>query len=104
MAEHAECTQKFTQNMTYEQFCANELVHDYCAFHLLQLGELVTGVDAELRKNHPEIPWDVMKRLRDRMAHHYKMVEWSIVWDTITRDIPGLLPTLLQLLRQLKSK
>ena len=41
-----------------------------------------------LQSTAPEIPWDVMYGMRNRIAHDYFEVDLDVVWQTIQRDLP----------------
>lgn len=40
--------------------------------------------------NHPEVPWLEMRGMRNKMIHEYFDVDWDMVWDTVTDDLPKL--------------
>jgi uncharacterized protein with HEPN domain len=64
--------------------------------HLLEIiGEAASGVSEEYRKNHPQIPWPQMIRMRNRLIHGYFDINLDIVWQTVTHDLPMLLNLLL---------
>ena len=54
------------------------------------IGEASENVPDEVRSRFPEIPWD--SRMRDRVVHVYFGVDYEILWNTVTKDIPLLLP------------
>ena len=37
--------------------------------------------------------------MRDRVAHAYFGVDYAILWDTVTEDIPALLPEMRRVIR-----
>ena len=58
--------------------------------HLVELvGEAASQVPASVRKEPPEVPWAKAIAMRHRLVHGY-----DIFWDTITRNLPGLVETL----------
>ncbi|RAN79128.1 hypothetical protein B5P43_14370 [Bacillus sp. SRB_336] len=32
--------------------------------------------------------WSLIKRMRDRLAHHYEGTDYEAVWDTLVVDLP----------------
>jgi uncharacterized protein with HEPN domain len=47
------------------------LVFDAVRVRLIEIGEAVKGISAELLTTEPTIPWDQMERMRDNLAHRY---------------------------------
>jgi hypothetical protein len=45
-----------------------------------------------LQGSAPEIPWDVMYGMRNRIVHDYFEVDMDVVWQTIQRDLAVLRP------------
>lgn len=61
-------------------------------FSILQIGELSGGLSDDFKKETADrVMWGPMKAMRNTVAHNYGNVDHSIVWETITRDIPALL-------------
>lgn len=54
------------------------------------VGEAANKIDPDLKAKYPFIPWREMGDLRNRIIHHYFGVDYEIVWDTVTREIPNL--------------
>jgi uncharacterized protein with HEPN domain len=50
----------------------------------------VRTADPDFTARHPQIPWDVMYGMRNRIVHDYFEVDLQIVWQTIQRDLPTL--------------
>jgi uncharacterized protein with HEPN domain len=36
------------------------------------------------------IPWKKVAGMRDVVIHDYLSVDWNIVWDTVSKDLPRL--------------
>ena len=43
---------------------------------------------------HPQIPWDVIKGMRNTLVHEYFRVRLDVVWETVERDLPTLVKEL----------
>lgn len=39
---------------------------------------------------YPEIPWDLIYGMRNRIVHDYFEVDLEVVWRTIKQDLPSL--------------
>lgn len=57
---------------------------------IIQIGELVAGLDENFIQKHSEIPWRQIKGMRNIYAHDYDIIDNDMVWETITEDIPKL--------------
>ncbi|MGH7797378.1 MAG: HepT-like ribonuclease domain-containing protein [Candidatus Binatia bacterium] len=44
----------------------------------------------EAKDTHPEIPWNDMIGMRNRLIHEYFRINLQTVWDTLQNDIPRL--------------
>lgn len=55
---------------------------------IIKIGENVARLSAETTEAHPEVPWSSIKRMRDRLAHHYEVTDYGAVWDTLVVDLP----------------
>lgn len=55
----------------------------------------------KVRIARPEIPWDAMYGMRNRIIHDYFEVDLDVVWQTLRRDLPVLRAQIVQLLARL---
>lgn len=85
---------KHTKNLTLTDLEKNEILVDSVMFRLIQISENSDKLTAEFKLYHREIPWKAMKGMRNKIVHEYGNVDMSVVYDTITNDIPELLAEL----------
>ena len=88
----------YCSGYTYDSFCVDTKLVEACVFNLSQMGELCHIADASFMKRHPEIPWNEMYGLRNRIVHDYDGVNLHLVWEIIREDIPVLRDTLEKLI------
>ena len=62
------------------------------------IGEAAARVSAETQAKHPEIRWPGIIGMRHRIAHGYDEINFDIVWEVATVDLPPLIATLEQIL------
>jgi uncharacterized protein with HEPN domain len=58
------------------------------------LGEAASRMSDEMRATHTGIPWRAIISMRNRLIHAYFEINTAIVWQTVTQEIPALLPQL----------
>jgi uncharacterized protein with HEPN domain len=94
MIEAAEAALEFSEGESKEQFSGDRLVA-YAVVRAVQLvGQAARGVSDELQAAHPEIPWRQMIGMRNVVVHDYADVDLALVWKTVRKDLPDLIPCL----------
>lgn len=71
-------------------FDADELVQTWMVHHLQIIGEAVGKLDDGFKAKHPEVPWAVIKAMRNVLVHFYFGVNLDMVWKTVIEDVPAL--------------
>lgn len=80
----------YTNGVTYGDFLGNRLLQDGVIRQLEIMGEAARSVSDELRSKYPNIPWQQMIDLRNRMIHAYFNIEYQIIWEIVKYDIPNV--------------
>jgi len=92
---------------TIQDFTAGVSLADYLLDRKLQLaveraieiiGEAARLVSAELKAQHPEIPWRQVVAQRNVLAHDYGEIKQDRIWLVATNRIPELVAQLQPLL------
>jgi uncharacterized protein with HEPN domain len=58
------------------------------------VGEAAARVSRPRRKRHPEILWSQIISLRNRLIHGYDVIDFDILWQILTVDLPALIAML----------
>ena len=58
------------------------------------VGEAATQVTEPTRQRLPEIPWERIVGMRNRLVHAYFDINLDIVWTTVQGDLPELISLL----------
>ena len=82
---------QYTDEFELETFRADVLRQDAVQRRLAIIGEASNKLDDDFKKQHPEVPWSVMRGMRNRLVHTYNEIDIDLVWTTITNDIPVLI-------------
>lgn len=94
--DHASAIANETRALnTAEEFKNNDLISKAALFDLMQIGELAKdGLSQDLIRELSTIPWPQIYALRNRIVHGYAFVDYRIIWETISEDIPKLITAL----------
>lgn len=80
-----------------------EIVLDAVAMRLLEIGEAVKSLAAELTDREPEIPWSIAG-MRDFLAHHYFAANPEIVQAVIDKDLQPLADAVARMRARVESE
>lgn len=58
------------------------------------VGEAAARLSGEVHKQYPAIPWAQIVAMRNRLIHGYDLVDYDIVWSTVSEDLPPLIAEL----------
>jgi uncharacterized protein with HEPN domain len=58
------------------------------------IGEAARKLTTERRESHPDIPWQDIIGMRNRLIHAYFDINLDTVWDTVTNELPPLIGNL----------
>ncbi|WP_040982716.1 DUF86 domain-containing protein [Oceanobacillus jeddahense] len=63
--------EKFTKDVSYDDFLDNDLITDAVIKNILVIGEATKNIPTEIRKGYPQIEWRKMAGMRDLIIHGY---------------------------------
>jgi len=86
----AEAIARFLHAIEKETFLGDELYQSAVLQKLTVIGEAASHLSAEFRGRHTNIEWLDVIGLRNIAVHEYFGVNWEVVWDTATQDVPIL--------------
>jgi len=64
------------------------------------IGEATKQLPKDFTDKYPEIDWDSMAGMRDKLIHHYFGVDYAIVWDVVKNELPKLKPQIQNLIQK----
>ncbi len=80
------------------------LVFDAVRVRLIEIGEAVKALPAELLASEPALPWAQIAGLRDRLAHRYFDTSRAILAATVSDELPELEIAVRRLLQMLDDE
>jgi uncharacterized protein with HEPN domain len=87
----AQLIAAFVEGFEKDAFIDDWKTRSAVLYQLTVIGEAVKRLSAEFRATHSQVPWALIAGIRDHLVHAYDLVDWDEVWETATRDVPGLL-------------
>jgi uncharacterized protein with HEPN domain len=64
------------------------------------VGEAASRVSSETQMLAPQLPWQDMVGMRNRLIHAYFDIDLDRIWDTVLDDLPPLIARLEELFSQ----
>ena len=85
---------------TRENLNGDHMLTLACTRLLEVIGEAASQVSAEFRARYPNVPWNQMIGMRNRLIHAYFDVNLDILWETLADSLPSLAHALEDILQQ----
>ena len=90
---YCEDIKAFTERFgnDFNTFTSDRAYFNAVSMCILQIGELANALSEEFREStKDEIQWKMIRGTRNWLAHAYGEVDESMLWETVTNDIPVL--------------
>jgi uncharacterized protein with HEPN domain len=95
-----EKIERYTSGLSFEQFASSQQVIDAVVRNFEIIGEAGRNIPENIKNAHPDVPWETMTGMRNKVIHEYFGVDEEILWKTLKEDFP---PFKIQILELLKS-
>jgi uncharacterized protein with HEPN domain len=94
MLQSAELIMNYTTQCSKDKFVKNVQLQDSVIRRLLVIAEAARRVSETTRQTLPNISWQEINGMRNRLVHEYDDVNFNIVWDVVQNEIPTLIEEL----------
>ena len=102
--EALEKLEEFTRGMQFEAFAKDDKTSFAVIRALEIIGEAARKIPKSIRSRYPEVPWQDMVGMRDKLIHCYFGVDLRVVWKTLQIDLPPLESKLDQIIKEESKK
>jgi uncharacterized protein with HEPN domain len=80
----------FVTGLTKPEFDQNAMIQDAVIRNFEIIGEATKKISKRFTALHPNIPWQDMAGMRDKLIHDYLDVDLDVLWKTVEVDLPLL--------------
>ena len=94
MLDHAREAVELLGNAECEELGRNRVMQLALTRLVEIIGEAANRVSEVTRARHPDVPWAQIIGMRNRLIHGYDVIDYSLLWNTVTADLPPLIATL----------
>ncbi len=101
MLEAARRAMDYCSGLDYDGFLSDTMTQDAVVRNIEILGEATKYLSDSIRERIPDVPWQSIAGMRDRLIHHYFGVNWDIVWSVVQDELPALAAKLAAILEDM---
>jgi uncharacterized protein with HEPN domain len=94
----------FTQGMDFSIFSGDRRTNLAVVRALEIIGEAARQVPTDVRRRYPQVPWQDMADMRNKLIHEYFGVDLEVVWRTVQEDLPQLVGAVQQILVEMEGE
>ncbi len=95
-----ENIRNYTAGMEYNEFVDDRRTIDAVVRNIIIIGEAANHVSEVIQRRNKDIPWKVLRDIRNVVVHEYFGIDKGIVWSTAKNDLPPLVNPLKEILEQ----
>jgi len=100
-----ERIEEYLEGQDFHSFAQNYMLVDAVSRNFEIIGEAAKNIPKEIQEKYPELPWRKMYGLRNLIAHEYFGVDYEIIWEIATKNLPQNKEILLHILqKEIQSK
>jgi len=81
--------QLYISGLSYEDFSKNFMAVEARLYNIQIIGEAVSHLPEEVKEKETQIPWLLIKGMRNRLIHEYFGTDLPLVWEIIKNDLPS---------------
>lgn len=94
--------EKYTRSVNFDEFSRDEKLIDAVVRNLSVIGEAVINIPKEIKAKNPDIAWNEINGMRNKVIHEYFGIDDEILWETIQEDLPIFKKQIAKLLQDIK--
>ena len=93
----------YTSGMDFEIFAGNDLVKDALARNFTIIGEASSRLEDSFREQFPDVEWQKIRGLRNRVVHDYVGIDYQILWMILEENLPEVKAQIEHIITQIET-
>ena len=81
--------QLYTDNIEFNKFSSDYMITEACLYNIQVIGEAASKLPDDVKNNESQIPWNLIKGMRNRLIHEYFGTDLQLVWNVIKNELPA---------------
>jgi uncharacterized protein with HEPN domain len=94
MIEAAREAAGYVESLPQEAFDSQRTLQHSVVRCIEIVGEAAARLSPEARADNPDIPWQDIIGMRNRLIHAYFDLDLGLIWNTARQELPALIPLL----------
>jgi uncharacterized protein with HEPN domain len=93
MLDAIKLSRGYTRDLSKDEFIADRKTQQAVILNMVVIGEAATKLIDHyptFAAQHPQIPWQKIRGMRNRLAHGYFDINLDIIWNTVEEAFPEL--------------
>ena len=91
---------EYIKGISLEKFCNDRKTYSAVIREFEIIGEAVGKLPDDVKQRYHDVEWQDIKDFRNLLMHEYFGVDLEIVWKVIEEDLPGLLKTINEVMKE----
>ena len=90
---------KHLEAISLQEFNMDEILSSAISFKFVQISENVKKLPLSINEVYPNIPWNKISGLRNRIVHDDGSIQLDIIYNTVKYDLPKLIVDLNEIIK-----
>ncbi len=91
---------KYTDALSFEEFVIDGKTTRAVIRSIEVIGEAASKISIDFREGYPDIPWQKIIGMRNRLIHVYFDIDYNVIWQTVKENLPPLIEQLQLILKK----
>ena len=79
---------EYLEGYTFDKFKKDYKTVDAVIRNFEIIGDASKKLPVHIKENNPDLPWDEMYLLRNKVSHEYFGIDYEIIWDVCINHLP----------------